>query len=135
MALTDGTASAIIVSRRVSRLERMDLVDATAPAIIDSLFPMMFGLGLKSAAGHPTDLRRHPRLLVRSLVAMYLVMPLIVIVMVASFELRHEVKVALVALALSPVPPFLPDKQLKLVTRTKYVYGLLVTTSVIAIVL
>src|SRR5262245_15876474 len=113
----------------------MDLVDATATAIIVSIFLMMFALGLKSAPGDATDLLRHPRLLVRSLVAMYLVMPLIVIVMVASFELRHEVKVALVALALSPVPPFLPDKQLKLVTRTKYVYGLLVTTSVIAIVL
>src|SRR5262245_57816837 len=116
MDISDGTAWGMMVSRRVGRRERMDLVDATATAIVVSIFLMMFALGLKSAPGDATGLLRHPRLLVRSLVAMYLVMPLIVIVMVASFELRHEVKVALVALALSPVPPFLPDKQLKLVT-------------------
>src|SRR5262245_50541346 len=112
----------------------MDLDDATAIGIIVSIFLMVFALGLRSAPGDATDLLRRPALLVRSLVAMYLVMPLLVIAMVESFELRYEVKVALIALSLSPMPPFLPDKQLKLVTHAKYVYGLLVTASIIAIV-
>src|SRR5262245_5064763 len=113
----------------------MDLTDSTALAIIVSIVLMVFALGLRSAPGYATDLLREPGLLGRSLVAMYLVMPTVVIALVASFELRQEVKVALVALALSPMPPFLPAKQLKLVTRESYVYGMLVVASATAIVL
>ena len=50
-------------------------------------------------------------------------------------DLKPPVKVALVVLALSPVPPILPPKLLKLVSDEAYVYGLLVAASVLSIVL
>jgi BASS family bile acid:Na+ symporter len=51
------------------------------------------------------------------------------------FDLALAVKVAFVAMAVSPVPPILPGKQLTLGGRARYVYGLLVAASVAAVVL
>jgi BASS family bile acid:Na+ symporter len=113
----------------------MNLDDFIGAGVVVSIFLMVFALGTRSPTHQATYLLRERRLLARSLVAMYLVLPLLVIVLVVSFALRPEVKIALVALALSPVPPFLPDQQLKLVTHEKYIYGLFVTASLVAILL
>jgi len=51
------------------------------------------------------------------------------------FTLRPAVELALVALALSPVPPFLPQKQVKLGGRASYAAGLFVAVAAISIVL
>ena len=47
-------------------------------------------------------------------------------VLSAVMASRPPVEVALVALSVSPVPPFLPDKMLRLTLHQGYVYGLLV---------
>jgi BASS family bile acid:Na+ symporter len=66
---------------------------------------------------------------------MYVVMPLCVLLLVTSFALHPAVKVALLALAVSPVPPVLPRKEMKLVApdRAVYVYGLLVAACLLSI--
>jgi BASS family bile acid:Na+ symporter len=103
--------------------------------ILASMALLVVSLGLRSTAGDAEYLFRRPRLLVQSVVAMYVVMPLVVIGLVMQLGLRPPVKIALAALALSPVPPFLPGKQLKLASCEGYIYGLLVAASVLAIVL
>jgi BASS family bile acid:Na+ symporter len=76
-------------------------------------------------------------LLLRSVFAMNVAMPAVVSAVVVLFGLHPAVKVALIALAVSPVPPFLPSQAVKLVTpaRANYVYGLLVATSLLSIVI
>ena len=79
-------------------------------------------------------LLHRPGLLVRSLVAMNVIMPLAAAVLVSSFDLKTPVKVALVALAVSPLPPILPGKRLNL-TLQGYIYGIVVAAAICSVVL
>jgi BASS family bile acid:Na+ symporter len=94
----------------------------------------VFGFGLRSSMRDASALFRHPLLLVRSLFAMNVLLPLIAALMVAMFTLRPPIGIALIAVAVSPVPPFLPGQQLKLVMRQEYVLGLFGASSLLAIV-
>jgi BASS family bile acid:Na+ symporter len=66
---------------------------------------------------------------------MYLVMPLFAVAVALAFDLLPAVKIALVAVAVSPVPPFLPLKAIKAGGARDYTIGLLVAASALAIVL
>jgi bile acid:Na+ symporter, BASS family len=96
---------------------------------------IVFGFGLRSTVRDATTLFRHPLLLVRSVIATSVLMPLFAASIVAMFSLRPAIGIALIALAVSPVPPILPDQQLKLVAHQDYVFGLFGASSLLAIVL
>jgi bile acid:Na+ symporter, BASS family len=66
---------------------------------------------------------------------MNVIMPLFAAALVGIFSLRPAVAIALIAVSVSPVPPFLPVKQLKLVGQQDYVYGLLGASSLLTMVL
>ena len=66
---------------------------------------------------------------------MMVVMPLIVVAVATALDLPFAVKVALVAISISPVPPILQKKQLGAGGRIEFVTGLLVAMSALAIVL
>ena len=99
-----------------------------------SIFLTVFSLGLRATFQDASWLLQRPRLLLRSLVAMNVIMPLFAAFLAAAFHLHPAVEAALVLLAVSPVPPILPWQQLKLGGSSAYVMGLLVTTSLLAIV-
>lgn len=94
---------------------------------------LVFCLGLAGSFGNALSLLRRPGLLVRSLVSMHVVMGLAAAVMALAFDLPGPVKIALVALALSPVPPILPPKQAKAGGTSSYVIGLLLAASVLSV--
>ena len=54
---------------------------------------------------------RRPALLARSLVCVLVIVPAFAFALTRVFAIKHEVEVALVALAISPVPPLLPMKE------------------------
>jgi BASS family bile acid:Na+ symporter len=95
----------------------------------------VFGLGLRTNREEATSLFRSPGLLFRSLLSMNVIMPLIAVVLAMTFDLNPAVKLALIALSVSPVPPILPGKQLKHGGSSTYAFGLLVAAAVLAIVL
>jgi BASS family bile acid:Na+ symporter len=64
---------------------------------------------------------------------MGVIVPAVAAGLAALFDLYRAVEIALLALALSPVPPILPSKQFKLGGRSRYVFGLLVAASLTAI--
>ena len=99
-----------------------------------SIFLTVFSLGLRATFQDAGWLLQRPRLLLRSLVAMNVIMPLFAAFLAAAFHLHPAVEAALVLLAVSPVPPILPWQQLKLGGSSAYVMGLLATTSLLAIV-
>jgi bile acid:Na+ symporter, BASS family len=113
----------------------MNLAELIRAAFPLSIALIVLSLGLRCTVGETTFLFRERGLLARSVVAMNVLQPIAAILLAAMTHVHPAVKIALVALAVSPVPPVLPRKQLKLVTRESYVYGLLVATSVLAIVL
>jgi BASS family bile acid:Na+ symporter len=104
-------------------------------AISASIVLLVLGLGLRAAPADATYLLRRPTLLLPALLAMYVVVPSAAAALAGLFDLPLAVEVALLAMAVSPVPPILPGKQLRLGGRTSYVYGLLVAAAVAAIVL
>jgi BASS family bile acid:Na+ symporter len=103
-------------------------------AIKSSIFLSMLGLGLQSTWAEATWLFRHPALLLRAVVAMSVVVPIAAVAVSMLTGLPREVDAALLASAVSPVPPILYAKQLKSGGRREYVVGLLVAMSALAIV-
>jgi len=100
-----------------------------------SIMLTVLGLGLTATQQDATYLLRRPKLLARAVIAMNIAMPIIAALIATTFALPLEVKAALVALAVSPVPPIIQKKQTGAGGRQEYVVGLLVAMSLLAIVL
>jgi BASS family bile acid:Na+ symporter len=100
-----------------------------------SIVLLVVGLGLRATLDDVTSLFRRPGLLLRSLLSMNAVMPLFATVLALVFDCHQAVKIALVALAVSPVPPILPKKELKAGGTASYAMGLLAAAALLAIVL
>lgn len=100
-----------------------------------SIFLIVFALGLKTQKGDAAYLQEHPSLLARSVLSMNVVMVVVAASIAALFELPLPVQVALIALAVSPVPPILPSKQQKAGGSPSYSISLLVVASLASIVL
>ncbi len=113
----------------------MQPADILLVAIKASILLTVLAIGLNANWRDATFLFRRPALLLRSLLAMNVLMPLVAAVLAAAFNLPTPIKVALVALAISPVPPILPKKQLKAGGDESYAIGLLVAIAVLAIVI
>jgi BASS family bile acid:Na+ symporter len=72
-------------------------------------------------------------LLVRSLFAMYVAVPVVVVLIARSLRLHSDVGIAMVVLAISSGAPLLPKKLMRL-GRDSYVLSLVVTSSLLAVV-
>lgn len=103
-------------------------------AIKISIMLLVFGLGLHADWRDTTYLFRRPGLLLRSYLSMGIIMPLFAAAVAALFDLHPAVEIAIIALALAPVPPILPGKQQSAGGTTSYAIGLLVTAALFAIV-
>jgi BASS family bile acid:Na+ symporter len=113
----------------------MSIASLVRLALVLSVLLIVLSVALRCTPRAVTSLFRNPSLLVRSLLSMNVLLPLFAVLMVALVELRPAIEIALVALSISPVPPFLPRKQLALVADEEYVIGLLGASSLLAIVL
>jgi BASS family bile acid:Na+ symporter len=115
-----------------------DLAQIIKLALSASILLLVVGLGMRATFREATSFFRHlfhrPYSLLRAVVAMNFVVPVVASTIAAAFALPLPVKVAIVAMSISPVPPILPGKQLKFGGRESFVYGLLVGVSLAAIV-
>ncbi len=100
-----------------------------------SIILSVFVIGLKTTLADTIFFLRRPAHLARALVSMNVVMPLIAWMLVAAFSLHPAVKIALIAISVSPIPPVLPKKALSAGGEHQYTIGLLSATSVLSIVL
>jgi len=105
-----------------------------ALAMQSSIVIIVFGFGLRATLDDTLYIWRHPWRLARSFVAMFFVMPFVAVLLDKTFDFHHEIKIALVALALSPVPPLLLKKSGKAGGQSSYASGLLVTMATLSIV-
>ncbi len=112
----------------------MDLAEILPLAIKASIALTVVGLGLTATLGDGVFLFRHPGLLLRSLLSMNVLMPLVAVGCAVAFDMPDSVEIALVALAVSPVPPILPTKELKAGGTRPYTLGLLVAIGLCSIV-
>ena len=103
-------------------------------AILISVALIGIALGLRYATVDAGYLLQRQGLLARSLVAMNLIMPMVAVALVSSFDFKTPVQVALIALSVSPLPPVLPGKRLNLRSHG-YIYGIVVVAAVCSVVL
>ncbi|HTG92156.1 MAG TPA: hypothetical protein VL866_06200 [Pyrinomonadaceae bacterium] len=99
-----------------------------------SVMLIVFAIGLKANFSDVTCLFRRPAQLFRALLSMNVLMPLIALGLVEGFDLHPAVQIALIAIAVSPIPPVLPNKALKAGGQENYTIGLLVAAAVISVV-
>jgi BASS family bile acid:Na+ symporter len=107
--------------------------DAAKFAFQMSLAVLVFGSGLGARFADVTSLLRQPGLLVRSLLAIFVLAPLLAVLLVRVLDLGAEVSIALVALAISPLPPLLPKRGGKAGGDTEYGLGLVIVLAVLAV--
>src|SRR5262245_48681196 len=112
----------------------MTLTKLIIAVIQISMILTVFCVALNASPRDITYLLRKPGLLVRSLLAMNVIMPVFAAVIALAFRLHPALEMALVVLALSPVPPILPGKQLKAGGNFSYVVGLLAIAALVSIV-
>lgn len=109
------------------------MADAAKLAFQISLFVVILGYGLTARFSDVTYVLRLPDLLARSLLAVLVVAPVIAAVLVSVMALRPQVAIALVALAISPLPPLLPRRGEKAGGQVQYGLGLVVVLAVLAV--
>ena len=112
----------------------MSLVILVQLLVLVSMGLIVFAVGLKATWSDATSLFRCPRELGRAFLAMNILMPLLAVLIFPWLPLYPAVKIAIVALSVSPVPPFLPGKAIKEGGNQSYVFGLLVSSSLLSII-
>ena len=94
----------------------------------------VFAIGLEAGTSDTAYLFRRPGELVRAFFAVNVLMPLFAVILALVFNLNPAVEIALVALAISPVPPLIPRKVAKATSSGSYAIGLLIALGVLAVV-
>jgi len=112
----------------------MNLASFILLALKLSIILTVVGFALKARPESALYLFRKPGELIRALLSMNIIMPLVALALVFTFNFKPPVKVALFALAVSPVPPILPRKALMSGGTENYTIGLLVAASLFSTV-
>jgi len=99
-----------------------------------SIAALIFAIGMTATTEDIVYLWRRPALLLKSIIAMYLVMPAVAVLMARTFDLPPRTELALVVLAICAGAPLLPKTLIKFGGDPSYVFSLIVTTSLLAIV-
>jgi hypothetical protein len=112
----------------------MDLKQLVMLGLQVSIVCTVFGYGLKTTTAALLDVLGRPALLLRSVICVLAIVPALAFTLTRFFEIKHEVEVVLVALAISPVPPLLPLKEMKAGGRISYGLGLLALLALLSVV-
>jgi BASS family bile acid:Na+ symporter len=111
----------------------MNAREVVVYALQASIIVTVFGFGLKAKGDDILYVFHRPTLLIRSLLSMFVVMPVVAVALAQTFDFFHPVEVALVALSISPVPPLLPRRHDKAGGDASFGLGLMVTAAVLSL--
>src|ERR1043166_9115 len=103
-------------------------------ALKASITLTVFTVGLRQPPADLLYVSRHRSLFLRSMGSMYVAMPLVALWMALVLPLHPAVKLSLVAMSVSPVPPLLPGKAGKSGADVRYAASLFVISCVLSIV-
>lgn len=99
-----------------------------------SISGVILSIGMTATKNEIVYLWKRPKLLIKSIIAMYVVMPAVAVLMMQLLELPPRTEVALVVLAICAGAPLLPKKLIELGGEPDYVFSLIVITSLLAII-
>lgn len=113
----------------------MEIIKQIIPLLLTiSLALFVVAAGLASSRGDFAYVLRRPGLLLRAFGAIIVIPMVAVMIIIAIFPLSPSAKAGLLLMAISPVPPLMPGKALKAGGHAPYVYGLMATGAVFAII-
>ena len=99
-----------------------------------SILATVFGFGLKTRPDDLAYLFHRPGLLVRSVLSVLVIVPILALLFVQMFDFRPTAEIALISLAISPVPPLLPRRESTAGGQQSYGLALLAVLAALAIV-
>jgi BASS family bile acid:Na+ symporter len=111
----------------------MELKQLVMLALQVSILATVFGFGLNGTTADLLYLIRRPALLLRSLVAVFVIMPALAVSLALAFDFPRPAEIVLVSVAMSPVPPLLPRKETKAGGHASYGLGLMAILSLASI--
>jgi BASS family bile acid:Na+ symporter len=111
------------------------LQELIAFALRASIFSTVLAVGLNAGVEDATYVLRRPLLLLRSLLAIAVIVPAFAALLVAVLPLEPVVKIGIVLMAVSPLAPLVPAKEIRAGARKSYVDGLIVAIAVLSIML
>jgi bile acid:Na+ symporter, BASS family len=112
----------------------VDLKQIVVLALRISVLSIVFGFGLRATRDDLLYVVHRPGLLVRSILAVFVIMPVVAVVLARIFNFPQTVRIVLIALAVSPLPPILPRKESKAGGYTAYGLGLMAVLALLSIV-
>jgi bile acid:Na+ symporter, BASS family len=110
----------------------MNIAKLIQMVLTASVMLIVCSLGMKSTLQEATQLSQ-PRRFIRSVLAMFIIMPVVAGILVYALSLPPALDIAFVALAVSPVPPVLPRKALAAGGNRSYVVRMFVAAAIISI--
>ena len=113
--------------------DSMNLREIIGLALKASIMLTVFGFGLQATREDVLYLVRRPRLLAASLASMFVLMPLFALFLTSAVSFVPAVTIAIIAFAISPVPPLIPKKVVKSGGLGEYGLGLMVTAAVFSV--
>jgi BASS family bile acid:Na+ symporter len=113
----------------------MDILSVVSTVIQATVAVTVFGYGLSARPEDLLSVVRRPRVLFLSLVAMFVVMPVIALAAHVYLDFPHAAEVALVVIALTPIPALLPRTEIGSGGRAQYAYGLAFAVALVSPVL
>ena len=114
----------------------MDTADIAKFILMAGIMLTVTSVGLRSRPADTLLLLLNPRLGVRAMVSMFVLMPLFVIGLTSALPAMDQAAhAALIALSVSPMPPILPRRQVTMGTRGDYAVGLQVLASLFSIII
>ncbi len=113
----------------------MSLAELIPLVLKASIFGIVFSIGLRTSLGELSMGFRRPANLVKGAVAMFVLMPLVAVGLTLGLDPRAPTGLILVAAALSPVPPILPNKEMKAGAGAAQAVGGMVGASFLAMLL
>ena len=102
--------------------------------IIFVVASFVLSLGLRSARFEPGYFWRRPALLLRSVAAVYVLVPLAVVGVMVLVHLPFSVELGVLLLAISPTAPLAPGLSPKLGSDLVYAYHLQVTIAILTVI-
>jgi BASS family bile acid:Na+ symporter len=112
----------------------MSLSEIILLLVTVSIVVSVFAIGLKSTFTDVLYLFRRPVELLHAVLAMNVLMPLFAAAVVLTFNLHPALRLALIVLSVSPIPPILPNRAVKAGGTENYVIGLLVAISLLSVI-
>lgn len=99
-----------------------------------SILATAFSFGLKATTEDVQDLIRRPALLGRSLLAIFVIVPIVAVALAHAFDFPHAAEIAMIALAISPLAVLIPVNLIKVGRRFSFPAGLMAMVALLSVV-